>query len=285
MAPTFRLVTQPADPGFVADVRRAAGVWSGNPTVPLTYLLLGLAYATILLLQPVPPEHCATKYLGTCPLPPEQAGRAALASFGLLPVLLFQIGLAGTARVWYARRFAGDADGDRVTPGEVWTLSWRFFGRFLRLGLLFAALTAPFVIVVSVIAISQDDRLVLLLGSAAIAFVADVVLTFATPGLALYNDRAVKAFTGGLKILRTAWPECALYALVPPLALLIVAQGNPQALGRPLSAALALVSPLLTLLFAGAAVSFVTRRWPPMGRDGSLAGARPWQHPQVQGPI
>ena len=36
-------MTQPVpDPGFLADVRRAARVWRGNPVVPLLYLLFAI---------------------------------------------------------------------------------------------------------------------------------------------------------------------------------------------------------------------------------------------------
>jgi hypothetical protein len=255
------------DPGFVADVRRAASMWGGNPAVPVMYLLLGLSYLTLALVHTAPPDDCVHKSLGGCPVSPDDAGAERALSLLLFPLLLFQVGLSGTARVWYARRFAGD----RLKAREIWPMSWRFFGRFFRLGLLFACVVIPVEIPAFVLAYQHNSRVPLLVGGAVATVLADVLFTFATPGLALYNESTWRAFTGGLKILRTSWPECAAYALVPPVALLLVAQAQPDAIGKPLAALFGLVSPLLTLLFAGAATSFVLRRWPPPGRDGSLA--------------
>jgi hypothetical protein len=260
------------DPGFAADVRKAAAVWRGSWGVPAVYLLLGLSYLLLTLARSEPPDDCVQKALGRCPLPPDEVRTQTLLSLALMPLLLFHIGLSGSARVWYLRRFSGE----RLESGELWSLSWRFFGRFFLLGLLALAVSFPLVVVSIVLTLRQDSLVPLLVVSAVGALLVDVLFTFATPSLAYYTDNPWRALTGGVGLLRRAWPECALYALVPPMALLLLAQGSPDALGKPVAAVFALVSPLLTLLFAGASAAFVLRRRPALGPEGSL-GAPRWE--------
>ena len=263
-------VPAPQDPGFVSDAKRAASVWSGSWAVPVAYLLVALAYGGLVLLSPVPPEHCTRKVFGSCPVPRHVAIRSSALGLLFLPISLFHIGLSGTARVWYARRYAGSS----MSPGEVWTLSWRFFGRFLLLGLLLLAVLAPAVLL-GVVLLFQGHRTAFVFVSVLSAVLGDVLFTFATPGLALFNPSAWKSFTGGLRLLRTSWPECAAYALVPPMALTLLGRGFSRGLARPLTFVAAVSGPLLSLLFAGAAVSFMLRRYPPMSTDGTLPYAKP----------
>jgi Protein of unknown function (DUF2510) len=59
----------------------------------------------------------------------------ALWALAELAAGVFLVGFAGIERVWFVRKLRKA----RIQPGEVWALSWRFFWRFVRLGLFDAA--------------------------------------------------------------------------------------------------------------------------------------------------
>lgn len=268
-------MTQPVDdPGFVADLTRAASVWRGNPVVPALYALIAAGYALIAAAAPEPAEHCLRRFAGACPVSAKDyhPGLTLLLAVLFLPLLVFQVGLAGTMRVWYARRFEGDS----MTMSEAWNLSWRFLGRFILLGLMFAAILMPLEIVGFAMAASQNSQTPLLIAVVGGTVVADILFTFATTGLALYNPSPWMALKGGLRLLRTSWPQCAAYALLPPLAVLLTARFASAAIGHDTAVALAFVAPFLTLLCAGAATSFALRRYPARGRTGTLEDYTAW---------
>lgn len=271
------MTTQPVDPGFRDDVRAAFAVWRGSPLVPALYLLFAVVALTAALTQPTVTHACGPDGRSTCPVSFGDHPAYLLATILNGPLGLFYIGLCGAARVWYARRFAGQP----VTGRDVWTVSWRMFWRMVRLGLLLLAFTLP--LSVPALVLTFDDHELaggLLLAAALVA--GDVAFTFATPGVALYNPKATTSFRAGLRLLRSAWPECAAYALVPPLALVILAQAGGDALPRWLHATGALLGPPLTLLFAGAATRFVLRRQQPLTEWGTVSppvrGVR-WEPP------
>lgn len=262
------MTQQMPDPGFLADVRRAASVWRGNPVVPLLYLLFAVATAYVALRAPTPPTECVRKLLGRCPLPPDEARATSLRSFATFPITLFYVGLVGTARVWYVRRYRGDS----LSLGEVWRLSWRMFWRCVRLGLLFGACTLPLVIYALTHLRDGDFSL---LGTVFLTLgivVLDVLFTFVTPGVALYNASVVQSLKGGVSLLKRSWPQCAAYAVVPPLGLTLAGQVLTKGGGHHpvLAAVTSLVGPLLTLLFAGASTAFMLRRYPVVGYYGSV---------------
>ncbi len=249
---------------FVADVRSAVGMWRGALLVPAIYALLTVVSVVAVLRVQQPPTHCETRHLGVCPA----HANASLAALSILsvPFSLFHVGLSGTARVWYARRRTGDS----MSPGEVWTLSWRFFGRFFVLGLLVALIAAPFVIGGLIAAVVMNNATPLVATSVTVTIIADFALTFATPWLALFDPRPAKAIPAGLRLLRAAWPRCLPYALVPPLALQVIAQTLQSYTNHWVLAAFALLGPLLTLAFAGATVLFLLRHYPDPPFNGSL---------------
>src|SRR5688500_9030315 len=90
---------------FVADLARSLRAWRTAPALPLASVALSQALL-------VPDDLF---WLG-------------------LPVALFGIGWLGTERIWYLRIFRGE----EIKRGELWRLTWAFFWRFLRLGLLMA---------------------------------------------------------------------------------------------------------------------------------------------------
>jgi hypothetical protein len=259
-------MTQPvADPGFVADLKHALSVWKGSLLVPGFYLLMALASAIYVVRMPKPPTDCLQKTFGECPLTPEQTRSTLAVGLLMLPLSIFYVGMSGTARLWYMRRF----NGDDLTGRQVWSCTWRYWGRFFVLALLALAVASPGIIA-AIVLLARDDKLGFSLAVAATTALIDVLFTFVTPGLALYNPSVTKAFRGGLSILRSTWPHCALYALVPPLGLTLIARFAANALPDGLTVALALIGPPLTLLFTGATTAFLLRRFPPMGEAGSL---------------
>lgn len=242
-------------------------MWRGNLIVPVLYVVFAVSTAVEVLLTPTPPSECVRKFLDQCPLTPEQAQGATLRQLALLPLALFYVGLSGTARVWYVRRFRGET----LSGAEVWRLSWRFFWRFVRLGLLLVVFALPFAIPYFVLAVRGQglaSGVVLAIGTIAV----DVLFTFVTPGVALYNSSVIASFKGGLKVLRTTWPQCAAYALVPPLGLTLAGQLLSSGGSRHpvLSALASLTGPPLTLLFAGASTAFLIRRHPPREPYGTV---------------
>lgn len=267
------------EPSFLDDVRQAARAWRGSMLVPGFYVLLAALSAAAVLAMPEPPHECLRKVLGECPATRDQERTTVQLSLALFPLVVFQVGMSGTMRVWYLRRFNG---GD-LDPGMVWSMSWKFFGRFVVLGLLLALVSMPAIIAVVGLLVHGNDTaalVVLLLFTVG----SDVALTFVTPGLALYQPAVGASVKGGLSILRSTWPSCALYALVPPLALTLLGRNLGRGHYKPLVLLGALTGPPLTLLFAGATVAFLLRRYPPMSENGSLGYLPPRRIPDLRVP-
>lgn len=259
------MTTQTVDPGFRDDVRAAFAVWRGSPVVPALYALFAVAAFAVAVTQPTVTHTCGFDHRSACPVSFADHPAYLLTTLLNGPIAVFYVGLCGTARVWYARRFTGQ----EVTGGEVWTVSWRMWWRMARLGLLLVAVTLP----VSVPALALTFTGHHLAGGVLLAIglvISDVAFTFATAGVALYNPKATTSFRAGLRLLRSAWPECAAYALVPPLALVLLAQAGGDAVPRWLHATGSLLGPPLTLLFAGAATRFVLRRQQPLTEWGTV---------------
>jgi len=259
------LGTPTAEPSFPQDVRAAVRLWRGNITVPAIYLVIAVANAIVAFLAPRPAAHCTHRTLGSCPVPLSAA--ASIAGAVTYPFLIFQIGLAGAARVWYLRRTRGHTTGFSA----IWTLSWRFFGRFFLCGLWVFLIGLPVVIVGTVAAAVTNNATILIVVTFVLPFVLiDIALTFVSPWLALFQPDAWQALRGGWQILRAALPRCLPYALVPPLALQALGLAFRSHANRWVVAAFALAGPPLTLAFAGATVLFLLRRYPEPTWNGSL---------------
>ena len=201
-----------------------------------------------------------------------------------LPVGIFAIGWPGTERMLYLRAYRGLP----LLRSELLSLTRAFIGRFFVLG------------VVATIAMSgigwvyaaTEDPGVRLLAVAIGVLALDIFLTFATPALAFTTRRVSIAVRIGHRTLVEGWPHSAWYALVPPLATLIVLRLLPESVVS-LRGQLALTGAgaLLNLWFKGAVAAYYLRRHP-AGDDGA-AHATGWEmldprtgepfHPETEG--
>jgi membrane-anchored glycerophosphoryl diester phosphodiesterase (GDPDase) len=191
---------------------------------------------------------------------------------------VFFVGFVGTQRVWFLRR----ARGIEIRPSEVWSLSWRFFGRFFVLDLLcaipVAAVAIPIVAInthqvispTGSITTTTSNTWVLTVAIVALSFVGDVVFTFVVPALALSTRSVRTSFRLGWQVTKHSWPTNAWYLLAPGITLLALSGALPHSLISTGGAlAVGLVSTLLGLCFKGANVAFYMRSMPPVGVDGA----------------
>lgn len=224
------------------DVVASIGVWARQPLLPVLSLAIfaGPQMALDALAAADPRCAAATR---TC----DQARAVDLAS---LPLVLFSIGWVGTERHWYARAF----EGERMAFGELWGITWRYFGRFLRLGFIVTIALAPLWVYLFMRA---PEALPLWAWAVEIGLM-DILLTFVTPALAFTTTRASAAIGIGLRILRREWPRSAAYAFVPPL---LFASLSWATISSSFLASLAMSagSVLLYLLFKGATARFYLR--------------------------
>ncbi len=205
------------------------------------------------------------------PLLPVASALLFLASYVLepwwwavLPVLLFIVGWMGTERIWYLRIYRGEP----IKPKELWRFSWAFFWRFVRLGVIAAIVWSP-AFILAVREVGNDPeraqeaftKPVVWLTSAALIVATDFVLTFVTPALAFTTRRVREALRLGLRMLSDHWPNTAWYALVPPLAVVLMLRvTEPSSLGLEGRMLVSIGSTLLNLWFKGATAAFYLRR-------------------------
>ena len=240
---------------FRQDLGQAAGVLVSNPLLPaLTAVLTGSAVAL------------------------DRLGHWWAAPG--LALDLFVMGFAGTQRVWFLRGFRYRS----LDPDEIWPMTLTFVSRFLLLGLftgvpLFAALLVLRGLGVTLTSASHAaHRPVpgsrdLLIGA---CVVADVVLTFVTPALALSVRSSRKALRLGFRMLRETWPSSAFYALTPGLALFAVSALAPKPADGTLAIALvAAAGGILALWFKGAVVAFYVRLHPKVSDSGAAYADEP----------
>jgi hypothetical protein len=227
---------------FKSDLRTSFKAWRVAPLLPVISLALFL-----------------TSYI------PEPWSLLAL------PVYLFAGGWVGTERIWYLRIYRNE----RITAHEIWTMTWAFFWRYVRLGLLAGVLFAPILFAAfRNIANDPDDaeRVLsdpaLLIPITVVTIVIDFALTFVTPALAFSTERVGEALRLGFRMLRDHWPRTAWYSLVPPLAVVLMLRVSEPSSVRGVTIAAAAVSVLLNLWFKGATAAFYLRRVS-VGVDGA----------------
>jgi hypothetical protein len=224
--------SQSATDVFVADLNASFGVWRAQPALPIASLLLALAIEI-----------------------PGALGRGHTHSGwrtvgGLFTIVWF--GWVGTERLWYLRAFRGR----RVELRELRALTWAYLGRFLALGFLVGL---PLGLVIWPLFLARPAGYLLVF--AGISLVLDIGGTFVTPALAFSTRSARRAAGIGLAMLRAEWPRCAWYALVPPLAIILVARALPRStLGVIPDAALGVTASMLGLWFKGATAAYYLRR-------------------------
>jgi hypothetical protein len=215
---------------FGADLRQALAVWATQPLLPLISILFWT-------------------------LPSGVSGDDALYFVMGIIVILF-LGWPGTEREWYRRAFAGEI----FPASEIWPTTRRFFGRFLRLGLL----VSPFVLVLVALSIWSGQATAVDIGlSLALFFILDVALTFVTPALTFTTGSARSALSIGLAMLRDHWPASAPYALTPALVVVLGTQTLLQPVTGPGGALVGTaLAGLLALALKGATVAFYLRHLP-----------------------
>jgi hypothetical protein len=191
-----------------------------------------------------------------------------------LVVEVFLIGFVGAQRVWFLRKLQGT----RFEAREVWTVPWRFFGRFLCLSLLGTLLVIP-VVVPLAIATAHDHTAAtrnvpvshwVTVGVVIGAFLVDVALTFVVPALAL-NVRSVKtSIRLGWNVTKSTWPTNAWYMFTPGATLVAIAAVLPNSVASSgVYLVVGVISALLNLWFKGAIVAFYVRSVSPASTDGS----------------
>lgn len=221
------------DPGFRADLRATLTAWRAAPML----VVVGVAITLVGLLS----------------------GDAFLPSLVWAAVV---IPWSGVQRVWYLRVFRGQP----ISDSEFVRLLLDFFGRFLRLGLLLLPAGVPVMIVFLVV--PADSRRVA--GPAAIVvmgILVNVALTFVTPALAYSTRRVRRATRIGLGMIRTTWPACGPYVLLPPIA--TSALSVPYVMDSVVRPVGTIVSTLALSLFIGANARFYLRRFP-TGEFGAI---------------
>jgi hypothetical protein len=181
-----------------------------------------------------------------------------------LPALLFAVGWFGSERMWYLRIYRNEA----IAPQELWRITWAFFWRFLRLGILAAIVWSPVIILwyrnTSNDRNNADEAFstpAVFVTSAVLTVVVDFGLTFVTPALTYSTKRVREALRLGLRMLRNYWPQTAWYALVPPLAAMMMFRlAAPPTLSTPWQIVFSAAGTLLNLWFKGATAAFYLRR-------------------------
>ena len=214
---------------FGADLRRSLVVWRAQPLLPI----ISMTFWTLPGLSLDDPIY-----------------------FVLAILFYVFLGWPGTEREWYRRAFGGEV----FPPSEIWPTSRRFFGRFLRLGLLLS----PFLVVVlALMCVIGWDTPPAIGFSLVLFFVLDVALTFVTPALTFTTSSARSALSIGVDMLRARWPAAAPYALTPALVVILGTQTVVQPLTGPAGAFVgSAVAGLFALALKGATVAFYLRHPP-----------------------
>ncbi|HXJ48760.1 MAG TPA: hypothetical protein VNF91_06305 [Candidatus Acidoferrum sp.] len=235
---------------FWLDLEKALRAWGAAPALPIVSAVLGLLTELSSIAEPG--LHAAAPGVPWF----------ALLTFISWPFLLFWTGWLGTQRLWYLRIFRGQ----KLSAPEAWRLSRHYLGRFLVLGLIVGLPISAliFAVIVREAQTAADTGAVTpsqLPGWTTGVFLAywfamDVLLTFVTPALAYTTRHVREAIAIGWSMLRTTWPRCAVYALLPPLTLVAFATYNPSAVSPLGLFVISVMSTLLGLVTKGAIASF-----------------------------
>ena len=247
-------------------------IWRRTPALPVTAVAIALAAFLPNLVAPSP-SGCGVTGHPACTS--GSTGAFYLLSFLSFPVALFGIGFYGAERWWYAQVAAGAAP----RASMLWRVSWSYFWRFFRLGVVTIVLVLPLVPFL-VAARHSTSRMSIALG--VWAFALDIAFTFVTPALAFSTNSAWSAVKIGVTTLNRLWPRDWVYAVIPPMALTILTRFVPHAFGpRIATAAAGAVAQVLTVLFAGAAALLYLREIDPEAAERlryGPQGSRPRQN-------
>jgi hypothetical protein len=239
-------IPTPSGREFFADLGAAARAWKTSPWLPILTVALSVVWTVGASSQLDP-----------------------LVYIGALLLTGLSAGFYGTQRVWYLRVFRGLS----MSPQEVWTFSWAFFGRYVVLGLVVAIPLVPLSILAALTHFGRAGYAGIIIYSV----VLDFLLTFVTPELAFRSRSAVQALDTGIRMIRRTWPAGAYYVLIPPLAIQILVYQPAGIAGTSLVGigVAAAAAALISLLFKGAVAAFYLRYVPGIGDDGAVRLAHP----------
>jgi len=235
---------------FWLDLEKALRAWGAAPALPIVSIVLGLLTELSSIAEPG--LHAAAPSIPWF----------ALLTLISVPFVFFWTGWLGTQRLWYLRIFRDQ----KLSAAEAWRLSWSYLGRFLVLGLIVGFPITALILAVIV----AEARTTAETGAVtpsqlpgwttgvflAYWFAMDVLLTFVTPALAFTTRRVRDAMAIGWSMLRSTWPRCAVYALLPPLTLIAFATYNPSAVSPLGLLVISVMSTLIGLVTKGAIASF-----------------------------
>ena len=222
---------------FVGDVHRSLTAWARDPRLPAVALAIAM-----LIVAPVAISA--------------DTGQSGFGLLSLAPALYFA-GFYGTERIWYVRVNRGLP----FSWQDLRVLNGQLRRRFARLGVLagclFVVSGVPIILATGTGSATRAGL------TGLVAVILDVALTFATVGLAFNEGTAREALRHSLHVLRAQWPQCAWYALTPPLAIQVVSQLLPRStLSLPSRFALDFTIAVFALLCKGATVLFYADRYP-----------------------
>jgi len=216
---------------FLDDIGASAGAWRKVPLLPV--VTIGLAAGTVATI-------------------PANGNFAVL--LGGFAIGLFYIGWFGTQFIWYQRAF----EGQPIRAVELWSLTWGFIARYVRLYFLWLIPVLVLVLVAVRWSAFGVGSLGWRIGVLGYILAIDIANTFITPTLAFSTRKVTKAVPIGFRMLASGWPEDWKYAVIPGVA--AAAFGGLYWLapspGRP---ALEILAALTSLLFAGAIARYYLR--------------------------
>lgn len=195
---------EPPSSTFREDFKSAVRTCRSAPGLVLLTVLLSVITALILTAS----THKSTAWL----------------SFPGLVVEGFVVGFSGTQRIWLLDAKAGK----KLSARDAWKMTWSYFGRFLRLGLMVAW---PIVLIGVPLLVGLRKS------HGAVGFtvfvvvydlVLDMLLTFVAAELTFFTSSARAAWQSGRALLGATWRRSKWCVLTPGLAL--IALGNT--LGR-----------------------------------------------------
>lgn len=231
---------------FIRDLGWGIRSWAKEPSVPI---FVALVYAGIAYSLYIP----------------------FIVLFLLFPLRLAAIGFYAVPWGFYLRA----SEGKCLPWNEMLAVIWRYFRRFLRLGLIVLACFVIPVAAVLLAILHREGRSGNLLAhpptwywisAVMLSVVIDAVLTFAAPALVYTTDAALEALGEGLRFMRTTWPSSAFYVMTPGITLSIVGVVIPRSIvGIGGKVAIAAVGAVVGLAFKGAIAAFYLRghqdRW------------------------
>lgn len=176
-------------------------------------------------------------------------------TFLALVLIIINFAFYGTQRVWLLMAFNG-----KVIPARsVWSLTRQLIGRFVRLAWFGGLPLVGVFLGLRLLARGPWETI----PGAAIALVADAMLTFVVPVLVFETDSVRVAWRTGTKMARQTWPSSIFYILTPGVALISLSHALASSNKSVWQASIGgLVAAEVALLFKGAILRYYLRLRP-----------------------